>query len=71
MFPAWFVTVERGISFVYNISFPEWHLVISIERIWATLRPKEYENKGATYGIVAAIVVVTVSQVAEYVQIQF
>ncbi|KAH7715836.1 hypothetical protein AAVH_16749 [Aphelenchoides avenae] len=53
------IVVVRGINFTYTYSFPMWHLAVSVERAWATVRPAEYEKSGRNYAVVASAVVVS------------
>lgn len=56
--PVSIVVVVRGICYIYTTSFPLWHLAITLERCWATLRPSTYEHATAIYAHVCSVVVV-------------
>ncbi|KAH7676026.1 hypothetical protein AAVH_42065, partial [Aphelenchoides avenae] len=57
LIPIWASVVYRGISVLNGSCFPLWHLAITLERTWATVRANDYERSSASYGIVCAIVV--------------
>ncbi|KAH7708497.1 hypothetical protein AAVH_24252, partial [Aphelenchoides avenae] len=48
------IVIVRGVGYTYSISFPLWHLAVSVERSWATVRPSEYEKSGYVYAAIAA-----------------
>ncbi|KAH7712711.1 hypothetical protein AAVH_19948 [Aphelenchoides avenae] len=49
--------ITRGLRQFYFIAFPLWHLVFSLERVWATTRPAEYEKSGVIFSVVSSVVV--------------
>ncbi|KAH7702845.1 hypothetical protein AAVH_29994 [Aphelenchoides avenae] len=55
--PTWVTIATRGPCYVYIVGFPLWHLAITLERAWSTLRARTYEHEGVAYGICCAIAV--------------
>ncbi|KAH7721206.1 hypothetical protein AAVH_11300 [Aphelenchoides avenae] len=59
--PAWLIVIVRGITYSYTTSFPLWHLALTVERILATHLAAQYERSGKTFGVLASVVVFTLS----------
>ncbi|KAH7725040.1 CBN-SRB-15 protein [Aphelenchoides avenae] len=59
--PPWLTAIVRGASFSYSSAFPMWHLALTLERLMATQRAKKYETTGVVFGIIASVLVWTIS----------
>lgn len=55
---SWVTIAVRGPFVLYFVGYPLLHLVMTIERGWATLRVHQYENASRVYGIISVSVVV-------------
>lgn len=58
MMPFWVTVVVRGPCLLYIAGYPLWHIAMTVERAWATLRVHQYEKISSSYGTVSASVVV-------------
>lgn len=58
MMPIWMTIVVRGPCLLYIAGYPLWHLAMTVERGWATLRIHEYEKISSSYGMISSLVVV-------------
>lgn len=56
--PTWMTIATRGPMFLYVSALPMWHLALTSERVWATVKADKYEKSRPTYGIIASAVVV-------------
>ncbi|KAH7721053.1 hypothetical protein AAVH_11520 [Aphelenchoides avenae] len=57
MMPFWVTVVVRGPCLLYIAGYPLWHIAMTVERAWATLRVHQYEKISSSYGTVSASVV--------------
>ncbi|KAH7696745.1 hypothetical protein AAVH_36182, partial [Aphelenchoides avenae] len=54
---SWVTIAVRGPFVLYFVGYPLLHIVMTIERGWATLRVHHYENAPHNYGILSVTVV--------------